>query len=230
MRVEQIGDATLYQGDCRDIIPTLGPIDSVVSDPPYGTDGITTDGRGYGRRQNHLNNETIILNDKNLDCCFEAINLVSTRYNNFRMLVFYSCRLTDEFFSKAGLFGVYKGEIIWDKKAPGLGLGNNIRYQHENIAVFEKGEPPPMTDSVISVITDMRTPILHPHQKPPTLMQHLCKVAGGETILDMFMGSGSTGVAALTLRKKFIGIELDERHFETACRRITEASKQDGLF
>jgi DNA modification methylase len=218
MRVEQIGDATLFLGDCRGIIPTLGKVDSVVSDPPYGIEDLVG---GYSR------SGATIQNDKNLDCCFEALNAIAARSTDLRMTIFYSCRITDQFFARAAHLGSYIGEIIWDKKAPGMGAP--LRYQHENIAIFEKGAPPPMPDT-ISIIVDMRTPILHPHQKPPTLMQHLCNVAGGATILDMFMGSGSTGVAALKLRRKFIGIELDEKHFDTACRRITEASKQDGFF
>lgn len=218
MTCVRIGNATLYLGDCRGIIPTLEGVDSIVSDPPYGIEDLVG---GYSR------SGATIKNDKNLDCCFEALNAAAKKFSDFRMTVFYSCRITDQFFSRAGQLGTYIGEIIWDKKAPGMGAP--LRYQHENVAIFEKGSPLPMPDT-ISVIVDMRTPVFHPHQKPPTLMQHLCNVGAGGTVLDMFMGSGGTGVAAILQKRKFIGIEIDERHFETACRRITEASKQDGFF
>lgn len=223
-----IGDATLYNGDCRDIIPTLEGVTAVVSDPPYGIAEITG---GYGRTTlwAHKHNRNAIANDTNLDCCFEALNLCAGRFQNFRMLAFYSCRLSAEFFRRSAALGVYFAEIIWNKKMPGLTGGGGMRYMHENIAIFEIGEPPPMGDT-FSIIDDVRAPILHPHQKPLTLMQTLCNVANGDVVLDPFMGSGSTGVAALKTGRKFIGIELDPGHFATAVQRITEASKQEGLF
>jgi DNA modification methylase len=219
MHVVQIGDATLYHGDCRDIIPLVGRIDSVVSDPPYGIEELVG---GYSR------SGATIANDKNLDCCFEALNLIAESQTDIRLTVFYSARITDKFFASAGKLGAYVGEIIWDKKAPGM--GNPLRYQHENVAIFELGTPAHAMGESFSIIVDMRTPELHPHQKPPILMQQLCNVAGGQTILDPFMGSGSTGVAALRTGRKFIGIELDAKHFATAVARITEANNTPDLW
>lgn len=221
MRKEVIGNATLYLGDCRDIIPAVGPVGAVVTDPPYGIEDLTG---GYGRAAQTISN------DKTLDVCFAALNALAETQQNIRLLVFYSSRVTDDFFSRAGGLGKYRCEIIWDKKAPGLTGGENaFRYQHENIAIFELGTPPTM-GGCFSVIPDMRTPTLHPHQKPQTLMQTLCNVANGDPVFDPFMGSGSTGVAALATGRRFIGCEIDPGHFETALRRVTEAQKQEGLF
>ena len=70
----------------------------------------------------------------------------------------------------------------------------------------------------------------HPHQKPVWLLAHLINKATGQTILDPFMGSGTTGVACAKLGRKFTGIELDEGYFDIACRRIEEAYAQPDLF
>lgn len=72
----------------------------------------------------------------------------------------------------------------------------------------------------------------HPNEKPLKLMRRIVEAhtLPGDVVLDPFMGSGTTGVAALGLGRKFIGIELDESHFETACRRIEASTKQADLF
>jgi DNA modification methylase len=70
----------------------------------------------------------------------------------------------------------------------------------------------------------------HPTEKPVGLMTALVGLLDAELILDPFMGSGSTGVAAVQLGRQFVGIEADPKHFETACRRISEATKQTDLF
>jgi DNA modification methylase len=241
MRVETVGNATLYHGDCRDIIPTLTGITAVVTDPPYGIGDIVGGYRWTGIElppsnpmqgiippKNNRGGVASIANDKNLDCCFAMIDLCATSFTNFRMLAFYSPRVSDDFFQRTSGLGVYMGEIIWNKKQPGMGKG--IRYLHESVAVFEFGNPENPMPDCMSIIDAIRTPSLHPHQKPLTLMQTLCNVANGDTVLDPFMGSGSTGVAALNTRRKFIGCELDAGHFETALRRITEATKEESLF
>ena len=221
MRKVEIGNAVLYNGDCREVIPLLAgtPDVALVSDLPYGIEDMVG---GYGR------DGRTIMNDKNLDVPGEALDLAVEAFPDLRILAFYSCRITDQFFARAGKWGRYVGEIIWDKKAPGM--GNPIRYSHENIAIFEHGKPAHPMGETFSIVVDMRAPTLHPHQKPPLLMETLVNVAGHPTVLDPFMGSGSTGVAALKTGRKFIGCELDPKHFETAVARITEADATPGLW
>jgi len=232
MRKVEIGNAILYNGDCREVIPLLGAHAeglAVVSDLPYGIEDMVG---GYGR------DGRTIMNDKNLDVAFGALRAAADTFRDFRTLAFYSCRITDQFFAAAAWkrdggddaphIGRYVGEIIWDKKAPGM--GNPIRYSHENVAIFEKGMPAYPMGETFSIVVDMRAPTLHPHQKPPLLMETLVNVAGAPVVLDPFMGSGSTGVAALKTGRKFIGIELDPKHFETAVARVREADATPGLW
>lgn len=70
----------------------------------------------------------------------------------------------------------------------------------------------------------------HPTQKPIAVMEWCLGFVEGETILDPFMGSGTTGVACVKLGRRFIGIEIEEKYFDIACKRIEEATKQPDLF
>jgi DNA modification methylase len=121
----------------------------------------------------------------------------------------------------------YFGEVMWDKKI--LGMGTSIRYQHENVAVFKLGDPVEL-NPLASVLTYQRITGGRPHEKPVQIMENLCLAVPGQLILDPFMGSGSTGVAAVGLNKKFIGIEIDQKYFDLSCKRISNALKQPHKF
>jgi len=71
---------------------------------------------------------------------------------------------------------------------------------------------------------------VHPNEKPVDLLRHIVEKAPGEIVLDPFMGSGTTGVACARLGRRFIGIEIEERYFSIACRRIEAAQRQKDLF
>ena len=217
MRIERIGNATLYCADSLDVIPQLDKVDLVITDPPYGIQSIVG---GYGR------SHRTIENDENLDVCKQVMAACAKAVNSGYMLAFYSARVSPDFHDH-DLAMEYHGEIIWDKKAPGMGAG--IRYQHENIAIYKTANAPKHSN-IFSVISVFRQGKVHPHEKPVELMKMLVDRFPGETILDPFMGSGSTGVAAVQMGRKFIGIELDPEHFETACQRMHEAQKQIDLF
>lgn len=219
MRIETIGNATLYNGDCRDIIPTLRGIDAVCVDPPYGTQDIVG---GYSR------DGATILNDTNLDACAQALQAAARIAPSAIWAVFYSPRIRKQFYECLPPELHELGEIIWDKKMPGMGRG--IRYQHETAAIFYTGDPKKVHGDTFSVLRALRTPDMHPHQKPISLITTLCELVGGTTVLDPFMGSGTTGVACARIGKKFVGIELDPKHFETCCKRIRDAADTPTMF
>jgi site-specific DNA-methyltransferase (adenine-specific) len=226
MTSEQLSDdVTLYCGDCRDILPTLGLVDAVISDFPYGTEELVV---GYGRTAIDVKHSaTHIANDKNLDCVADVLSQLQTHQQNIWLAAFYSCRISPAFFEITKDLE-YVGEMIWDKKMPGMGRG--IRYQHENIAFFKIGHPKEELNDCFSVIQYARVADHHPHEKPVQLMHNIVGAVPGKTILDCFMGSGSTGVAAVQLKRKFIGIEIDQKHFNTARKRIEMAVKQPVNF
>lgn len=228
IRKEQLSDdVVLYCGDCREVVPTLRGVDAVVSDPPYGIETLVG---GYGRA---ADKDRTIANDTNLRVVGEAFALVRKQVRNAWVVAFYSCRITPEFFrvfEEAG-FRDYFGEVVWDKKAPGL--GTQIRYQHENVAFFKVGKPQPLWDgmSVISYTAlkgDAKS--AHPHEKPGQVMDNLVRMVPGKLILDCFMGTGSTGAAAVRAKRGFIGVELDPKHFEVALRKVRAAIDQPVAF
>lgn len=220
MRSEQIGDCVLYNGDCLEVIPTLTNIGAICSDPPYGIETIVG---GYGR-----SGETIA-NDKTLDVCMAALQAACRIAPSAVWAVFYSPRVRREFFATLPPELHDLGELIWDKKAPGMGRG--VRYQHENIALFYTGDKKGLAADTFSVLNSYRSAEQHPHQKPEALIVRLCELVGGSgAILDPFMGSGTAGVACAVIGRPFVGIELDEKHFETACRRIRDACGRPLLF
>jgi len=219
MRVERIGDAVLYNGDCLEVIPKLTDISVVCTDPPYGIEDLVG---GYGR-----SGETIA-NDKTLEVCMAALQAACRVAASARWAVFYSPRVRREFFATLPPELHDMGEIIWDKKAPGMGRG--IRYQHENVALFYTGDVKRPTKDVFSVIRDYRSAETHPHQKPTGIIRSLVEILGDGLVLDPFMGSGTAGVACAKMGRKFIGIELDPKYFDVACERIEKAYAQGDMF
>jgi len=134
------------------------------------------------------------------------------------LLAFYAPRKTPEFIASVGPLWI--GEIIWDGCCPGLGY--TVRYQHESIAVLRVGNAPRPVAPIISVIREYGEGVdFHPHQKPIALMKKLAAFIAG-TILDPFMGSGTTLRAAKDLGRRAIGIEIEERYCEIAANRLSQ--------
>lgn len=207
-----IGRATLILGDCREILPLLPKVDAVVTDPPYGIAFATN--RGFATWD-----KTEIANDRDTTARDDVLRLAATD----SALVFGSWKMP----KPEGTHTV----LIWDK-GDAAGMGNlSIPWKpnHEEIYVIGTGFGGHRGSAVLrhSIVTWESKGRCHPNAKPISLMRALVAKVAGDAILDPFMGSGSTGVAALREGKSFIGIELDPEHFETACRRIREANGDD---
>ena len=228
MKIEQLSDnVTLYCGDARKIIPIL-KLDkvSVVTDSPYGIEDLVT---GYGRTYKGIGHKTIA-NDKNLDVVDDVFKLLRKQLRNAWVAAFYSARISPKFFKVMESYE-YFGEMIWDKRAPGFGA--QIRYQHENVAFFKIGKPKELNDtmSVISYATMKgENKSDHPHEKPHQVMLNIVGAVPGGVVIDPFMGTGSTGAAAVQLKRGFIGIEVDQKHFDVARKKIGAAIKQPVAF
>lgn len=236
-RIERIGDATLYLGDCREILPTLGKVDAVVTDPPYGqsykprTSAMPTRASGRGLNGNWSEkrgrNDAPIFGDDQpfdpgvvLDIAPSVILWGAHRF--------------------AHLLPVGQW-LVWDKRVdmPTIDQGDGeaawlntegpiriIRHRWHGL-ILEPGSD----EALRQPGTTFATARLHPTQKPVRVMEWcLGFLPDATTILDPFMGSGTTGVAALKLGRKFIGIEIEPKYFDIACRRISEAWKQPRLF
>lgn len=204
-----IGDCRLILGDCFEVMPLLGEVDAVVTDPPYG---IGRGGRSFSTSSHggHKGYE-----DKGWDASRpeEALRLLSS-------LSCYKIIWGGNYF--ADLFPAGDKWLSWDK-------GQRIDQSDCELAYTNlKGALRVFTLNRVSIMTDGA---VHPTQKPVDLMKWcLGFLPDAETILDPFMGSGTTLVACAKLGRKGVGIELDPEYFEIACKRVQEAYNQPDLF
>ena len=220
MKVE-IGDATLYCGDCVEVLPTLPRVDAVITDPPYGmnwnTDSTRFGGGGVVRGEGRQDWGNITGDAQPFDPApwlqFDRVVLFGANHYAARLPV----GTTLVWLKKADhLFGTFlsDAEIAWMKGGYG-------------VYCYRKQFPPP------SRMAEAGGDVAHPTQKPVGLMAWCMDRAGveqGAVVLDPYMGSGSTGVAAIETGRKFIGIEREPRYFDIACERISRAQAQGTLF
>lgn len=209
-----IGDCTLYLGDCMEVMPLLGKVDAVVTDPPYGIN------EAAGKNKNR-SNAAVAKDYGNSDWDKEPISPEHVK-------------LMREISVHQIIFGGNYFELpptscwlVWDKQNGSNDFADcelawtNLKKAVRRVywrwhGMIRKGD-------------DVRE---HPTQKPVGVMEWCINQLpdGVETIIDPFMGSGTTGVACAKMGRKFIGIELDENYFNIACRRIEEAYQQPDLF
>ena len=216
-RVEVIGDATLYLGDSREIIPTVNLPSVIVTDPPFGIDyrsGHATDELWQGGR--------FIAGDSDTGARDEVLSLLP----DVPALVFGVRRVAQPAGTRATL--------IWDK-GPALGMGAlDVPWKpsYEEIYVIGKGFRGKRDGAVIycpPVQSMAKNGREHPNEKPVRLLSLLLDKSPEGVVLDPFMGSGSTGVACAHLGRPFIGVEVVPAYFDIACRRIEDAQRQGRL-
>lgn len=213
MRIEKIGSATLYLGDCQDILPSLGKVDAVVTDPPYGIN-ICKTGKVGGRSLAEVKN----YGAKEWDKRTPSESLIQTLLNIS----------TNQIIFGGNYFKLPPTPcwLIWDKQNSGNFADAEMAWTNLKSAIRLIQW---RWNGMIRKGNDIRE---HPTQKPVGVMewciQKLPNTA--QTILDPFMGSGTTGVACAKLGRSFIGIERDPEYFDIACRRIEEAYKQPDMF
>lgn len=264
-RVEHIGDAVLYLGDCREILPTLGKVDAVVTSPPY--DSI----REYGPGFSGLDWKPIIAgcSDRLSDGGVIMWNVADQTIDGSE---------TGTSFRQA-LFAMECGLRLHDTMIyckEGVTFPDNNRYHpaFEYMFVFSKGRPKTfngikdwrnkwagtamhgtdrLADGTTKPISQMGKIVPqyglrrnwwimgnpftnetegHPAPMPPSMaFDHVRTWTNeGDSVLDPFAGSGTTGYACAKLGRKFIGIEIEPKYFDIACRRIETAYKQPDLF
>ena len=203
-REERIGDCRLILGDCLDVMPLLGKVDAVVTDPPYGL-GKKMSGGTWATKATHykdMHTWDLEANQAWMDSII-ALKVPAIVFGgNYFVVPPSRCWLS------------------WCKPA------------FPTMADFESAWT--NLDRPSKRYVSARTPDggkQHPTQKPVALMEWcLGFLPDAETILDPFLGSGTTLVACAKLGRKGIGIELDPDYFEIACRRVEEAYRQPDLF
>jgi site-specific DNA-methyltransferase (adenine-specific) len=210
-----IGRAKLALGDCRDILPTLGRVDAVVTDPPYGLGGLWQGGGGETTKTSWRFDPAEARAWDGAPAVFVE-DIVAA--NDCPAIVW-----GGNYFD----LPQKRGWLVWDKGIPDFTTG------HSELAWTTIDQP----IRNFKICPNVMTPTgadgskVHPTQKPIALMRWcLGFLPDAQTILDPFMGSGTTGVAAVQMGRDFIGIEREPKYFDIACRRIEEAQKQGDMF
>lgn len=211
VREVQIGNCRLIQGDCREVLPLLGKVDAVVTDPPYGIGqdkAVSKNQREFGWRfygktdwdANRPNPETL-----------KACTAISNE-----QIIWGGNYFTD-------VLPPTMRWLIWDKGQREFTLADcemAWTSQHKASRILNYSRAAALADGKV-----------HPTQKPVAVMEWcLGFLPNARTILDPFMGSGTTGVACVNLGRAFVGIEREPAYFDIACRRIRDAYAQMDLF
>lgn len=220
-----IGCADLYLGDCMDVLPTLEQIDHVLTDPPYGE--VTHKGARTGAKGEKMLIDFAHISDEQFMQVVDHSLRLALRW------VVMTCEWQHAaHLEQSGRPLVRLGVWIKPNGAPQF-TGDRPGTGWEAVAILHRegkkrwnggGHHAVWQSNIVSGN--------HPTEKPVALLSKWTQqfTDHGETILDPFMGSGTTGVAAVQMGHKFIGIERDPRYFEIACKRIEQAQKQADMF
>lgn len=199
-----IGDCRLILGDCRDVLPTLGKFDAVITDPPYGIDA----GKGIGRADRLRIGKDVLNWDSEPFLVDEAFLSIAENYviwggNYFNL-------------------PPSRGFLVWHKNNDGRDFADcEMAWTNQDKNARHKTMRP----------MNMDGGKVHPTQKPVAIIEWCINyLPFCEAILDPFMGSGTTGVACANMGRKFTGIEREPKYFDIACKRIEDAYRQQRLF
>jgi DNA modification methylase len=219
-RKEQIGPHTLYLGDCLEVMPIIGTFDALVTDPPYGIGEAAGKNKSRGGR---IGGGKVIA----------AVDYGHATWDDAtapEAIAFARSRSKHHLIFGGNYYDLPPTScwLVWDKLNWGSDFADcelawtNLRKAVRRLNYQWSG----------CIRRERHIQREHPTQKPVEVMRwcisHLPDTA--TTILDPFMGSGTTGVAAQKLGRVFTGIEREEKYFDVACRRIEEAMRQPDLF
>ena len=210
-----IGNATLYLGDCREILPSLPKVDAVITDPPYGI--AYAKGAG-GKGKHNVRNIEAIAGDAEpfdpapllefADAIMWGANHYAARLPHGRWIAWDKLAGMEAFDSFSDV------EFAWHK-----GRGKDRIFSHLWKGICKASEK------------GIGKERYHPTQKPIALMEFCIGQIADQAlaIVDPYMGSGTTGVACVNMGRSFTGIEIEPRYFDAACKRIEDVQRQSRL-
>lgn len=194
----------IYHGDCREMLPGMPPTDLVVTDPPYGMD--------FRSNYRHVRHERIAGDGELL------VQLIWLAIGSARRAAYVCCR-----WDNLPQMPRPTSVIAWIKNNWSMGdLEHEHGRQWEACCFYARSEHA-FNRRIPDVVTARRTGNdLHPTEKPVDLFQTIIGANVGDCVLDPFMGSGTTLVAAKNLGRRAIGIEIEERYCEIAAERLSQ--------
>lgn len=232
-RVEHIGGCTLYLGDMREIVSTLGPVDCIVTDPPYR---LESGGRNGGAEHHHTMSGKFdnrhYANDGNIVACDldwpDFLPMLSDALPQGHAYFMANNRHVGRAETEALKAGFrHHNILVWDK---GTGTPNRWFMKNCEFTLFLfKGDARPIHDCGARQL--IRCPNIiegaHPTEKPVALMEHYIRnsTREGDQVLDPFMGVGATAVACVNLGRRFVGCEINPEYFDETCRRVEAAHR-----
>jgi site-specific DNA-methyltransferase (adenine-specific) len=228
--VSDCGTVELWLGDCRDVLPTLGPVDAVVTDPPYGigySSSWKTSMNGELRTSRSSFGEDTF-NDGWIILAFQVASPNACLYCFTRWDVLQRWKESIE-----GAGWKVKQRLIWNKCHWKMGDLDYYGSQTEDVLFAIKGHPEMQYANRCNLFVSSSAYLPegqfdHPTQKPEVVLRKFVadSTTVGATVLDPFMGSGTTGVACVQLGRRFVGVEIDEGYFKIAVKRISDALLQ----
>jgi predicted RNA methylase len=240
----------LYNADCREVLPTLPKVDAVVTDPPFGTtqcawDVVLPFGEMWGALEHvrDKNTPVVLFGCEPFSSLLRISNLKQFKYDwvwdkpkgtgflNAKKQPLRGHEIVSVFCEgPAPYYPQMTSGHVRKQSFRGKHLQTDVYGEMAGDYSYDSTERYPR--SVITFSSDTQNSSEHPTQKPVALMEYIINTytREGESVLDFTMGSGTTGVAAVKTARKFIGIEIEERYFDIACRRISDALKQPDFF
>jgi len=212
MKVE-IGNATLYLGDCMDILPTLDIVDAVITDPPWNMDFFADDKKGWPEYSEWLH----------------QLNKEYERVSTGAIAVFLSSKsipYVSHIFEGWQPFAAVKNFSQMSNSKDTIPNAFDIGFCLPRNTYNGKGR----NWWICNTAGMLQDRTEHPTPRTLDCMFSVISMFDCESILDPFMGSGTTGVAAIQMGRKFIGIEREPKYFDIACKRIEQAVSQPQLF
>ena len=226
LREERIGGQRLILGDSLEVIPHVSRADAVIMDPPYNF-STASSGNKHHYWADAVNSafwfaQVLRLCDERLAQAGGAI----WQFLNWKTFIPAQKAAWD-----AGL--KFDSLLVWDKEWIGPGGPVGLRPSYELVAFMAKGDfriPNRGLPDIWRHKWSSQRESGHPAEKPLSLLEELVRQTPAQTILDPFMGSGTTLVACQRLGRMGTGIEIDPDYFDVACRRVDEATRQPDLF
>ena len=239
----------LMKGDCLERMKEIesGSVDMVLADPPYGTTACKWDSvipfPEMWERLNKLikpNGAIVLFGSEPFSSALRMSNIKNYKYDwiwdkkipsGMSYARFQPMRRNEQISVFCNGKTVYNPQMVLrDKPIKGGGMSKGETTNNQNLKALKKTYTHKNPTNIL-VFDKIRRGSQHPTQKPVALMEYLIKTYTneGETVLDFTMGSGTTGVACKNLGRKFIGIEMDDKYFDIAKKRIEDTVVEKGL-